>query len=379
MRRMLMIATTAAMIEQFNKNNILILEKLGYEVHVIGNFEDGNPISEERISQFKEWLKAHHAMWFHVSMIRQPLTIKNLKAYKQVVMLIRKYKYDFIHCHTPVGAVIARCAAHKTNTKVIYTAHGFHFFQGAPIKNWLFFYPVEWLCSWWTDVLITINSEDCKCALKHFHMKKLKQIPGIGIDVNKFSECHVDREEKCRELGISKDKYIILSVGELQPRKNHMVIIEALHLIKDVNIIYLIVGQGELRDVYEKKIKEYNLEENVKLLGFRNDIDEICKTADCFIFPSLQEGLPVALMEAMASGLPVICSKIRGNIDLIDNGKGGYYVDDPRDSHGFANVICKLYQNDITRKKFGKYNMSSIKKYCVENIQSIMEQIYKEL
>lgn len=229
MKRMLMLATTAAMIEQFNKNNILILEDMGYEVHVAGNWEIGNPISDERLDEFKAWLGEHHGKWFHIPATRKPTDLKNnIKAYQEVLALINEYQYEFIHCHTPIGSIIGRLAAKRTKTKIIYTAHGFHFFKGAPLKNWLLYFPAEWMCSWMTDMLITINQEDYERATKHLHAKRIEYIPGVGIDIKKYAVCHVDKRKKCHELGIPDDKFILLSVGELQERKNQGIVIDAL-------------------------------------------------------------------------------------------------------------------------------------------------------
>ena len=207
-------------------------------------------------------------------------------------------------------------------------------------------------------------------------MKKLEKIPGVGVDIDKFTICKVDREKKCMEIGISSNKFIMLSVGELQKRKNHIAVINALHKIDNSDIVYLIVGQGELHEDYELKIKEYGLEKKIKLLGFRDDIAELCKTADCFVFPSLQEGLPVALMEAMASGLPVICSQIRGNTDLIEEGKGGYlFQTDSIDQ--LKEAICEMMHNTEFRQLAGIINREKIKKYDTNRSQNLMKKIYE--
>ncbi len=319
MKRMLMLATTAAMIEQFNKNNILILEDMGYEVHVAGNFENGNPISSEKLEEFKQWLAEHNGRWFHIPATRKPTDLSNYRAYKQIVGLVKEYCYEFIHCHTPIGSVIGRCAAHKTHTKIIYTAHGFHFYKGAPIKNWLFYFPAEWICSWWTDVQLTINTEDYQFAKKHLHAKKTEYIPGIGIDLDKYNCNLPDRSAKRMELGVSDEMIMLLSVGELIERKNHAAVLKAMAEMKNPRLIYFVCGTGILEADLKMQARELGIEKQVVFLGFRNDISELCQAADLFVFPSRQEGLSVALMEAIACKTPVICSRIRGNIDLIKN------------------------------------------------------------
>ena len=375
---MLMIATTAAMIEQFNKNNILILEEMGYEVHVAGNWKEGNPISEERLEDFKLWLQEHHGKWFDIPSTRKPSDLKNNgKALKQIINMIYEYEYEFIHCHTPIGSIIGRLAAKKTHTKIIYTAHGFHFFKGAPLKNWLLFYPPEWICSWMTDVLITINKEDYARAKKHLHAKRVEYIPGVGVDVEKFASCKVDKKKKCKELGIPDDKFILLSVGELQERKNHIVVIEALNKLHNPDIYYLIVGQGRLKEEYEKKIKEYGLEKNIKLLGFRSDIDELCKIVDCFVHPSIREGLGIAPLEAMASGVPLISAFVNGMKDYTIEGKSGCCIN-PNSIEDMVRAILKMCHNEEFRLKCGENNSETAKQFDLKNSKLIMSKIYKK-
>lgn len=245
MKRMLMLATTAAMIEQFNKNNILILEEMGYEVHVAGNWLEGNPISDERLEAFKEWITEHGGRYFHIPSVRRPSAMKaNITAYRKVVELIKEYHYEFIHCHTPIGSVIGRIAAHVTHTKIIYTAHGFHFFKGAPLKNWILYYPVERFLSRWTDILITINQEDYQRAKKNFHAKRTEYIPGVGIDLKKFQMNLYDREKERKELGLHNGDILLLSVGELNENKNHEVVIRTLAKLKRKELHYVIVGHA---------------------------------------------------------------------------------------------------------------------------------------
>lgn len=374
---MLMLATTAAMIEQFNKNNILILEDMGYEVHVIGNWKVGNPISEERLEQFKGWLGEHHGKWFHMDSTRKPFDFKNnINSYKKVVELIKLHEYEFIHCHTPIGSVIGRMAAHKTKKPVVYTAHGFHFFKGAPIKNWILYYPVEYLLSYWTDILILINNEDYERADKYFHAKKNIQIPGVGVDTKKFAyHSEVGKKE---ELGISEDKFILLSVGELLPRKNHRIVIEALHKLNNKSIVYLLAGKGEKQEEYENLTKNYGLENNIKILGFRNDVIDLCMIADCFIHPSIREGLGIAPLEAMAAGLPLITADINGMKDYTEDGFSGCCVD-PTNVNQMAEAISKMFMDKDFRKQCGKNNIETVKAYDISRSNEVMSDIYMRL
>ncbi len=324
MKRALMYASVASMIQQFNMSNIKLLQELGYEVDVACNFEFGSTISNERIESLKKQLNEMNVHFYHVPIPRKITDLKNLKlSYKQTLKLMNERQYHLIHCHSPIGGVICREANKQSenykNCRMIYTAHGFHFFKGNnPIKNFVF-KNIEKNAAEYTDVLITINKEDYEAA-KNFKLKengKVEYIPGVGIDIEKINSIQGNKEDLCKELDIPNDSFLLLSVGELSKRKNHEVILNCLPYL-DKNTHYLICGQGELKKYLEEKAKKLNVENRLHLLGYRSDIIEVMKACDVFLFPSLQEGLPVALMEAMASGLPCIASNIRGNVDLLE-------------------------------------------------------------
>ena len=374
-----MVASVPSMIGQFNMSNIHILLNLGYEVHVACNFYDRSVWTEERITKLKQEFDGLGVKYFQVDFSRSPIKLhKYKKAYLQLKKLLGENEYSFVHCHTPVASVICRIVTHYARIKCIYTAHGFHFFKGAPVINWLVYYPVEKILSRWTDVLITINKEDYKLAQKKMHAKKVVYIPGVGVDTKKFEICSVNREEKRKSLGIPKEAFVLLSVGELQERKNQNVVIEALRKLNNPNIYYLIVGKGELQDEYEESIKRYALESNIKLLGHRNDIGELCKISDCFIHPSVREGLGIALLEAMACGLPLISSYVNGIKDYTENNVSGCCIRNPLSTDEVAEAITKMFLNKELRKKCGISNLGTAKKFDIENTEEIMKELYME-
>lgn len=381
MKKFLMVATVPSMIGQFNMNNIKILIDMEYEVHVACNFNDKSIWTEEQIILFKKQLTQLGVKKIQIEFARTPYDIfKLFKSYKKLHYIIRKQKYEGMHCHTPVAGVVARFAAFRMKVKVIYTVHGFHFYKGAPLKNWLIYYPIEKICSYMTDILITINKEDYIFAQQNMKARKIEYIPGIGIDSKKFKKDHMDivkRIEFREKLGCKSNDVMILSVGELSRRKNHQIVIKALKKLKDSgirNFKYYIVGQGVLKEEQEKLIKSLELVDFVKLLGFRSDIKELLWAADLFIFPSLQEGLPVALMEAMASELPVLCSRIRGNIDLVSNNECLF------DAEDINNVKEKLESFIISLDKrilYGKINKKKIALFDKDIVNVLMKQIYQ--
>lgn len=306
-KKVLIIANVCGFFETFEQRNIRLLKKLGYEVHCAANFKND-----------RHKLDDLHIVKHHIEIERSPFKLNNYFAYRELKEVMEEEKFDLVHCHTPMGGFLGRVVAKQTQTHpVIYTAHGFHFFKGAPLINWLLYYPIEKICSRFTDVIITINSEDYNRAKRKMHSKRVEYIPGVGIDVEKIRSIRINRTEKRKELGLTDQDIMLFSVGELNKNKNHEVIIRAMAEIKDPQIQYFIAGLGPLKDSLIDLSKKLNVEKQVHLLGYRDDIIELDKCADVFCFPSKREGLSVALMEAMACGVPIICSRIRGNIDLI--------------------------------------------------------------
>lgn len=365
MKRALIIATLYDFVNSFERNDIKILQELGYEVTVASNLDN-----------YKNEFDNLDINLIHIPFRRSPFSLKNIVAYKELDKFLKREKIDLIHCHTPVGGVIGRIVGHKNKIKnIIYTAHGFHFFKGAPLINWLLFYPIEKYLSKYTDILITINQEDYKRA-QTFYAKKVEYIPGVGLDTEKIKNIVVDKKKKREELGLTEDNVVLLSVGELSKRKNHITPIKALAQIKDnKNIFYLIAGVGPLEDYLKEECKKLGIENQVKLLRFRKDIYELCKISDIFVFPSLQEGLPVALMEALCCNLPIICSNIRGNNDLIEDRKNGFLVENK--VRKYIKKINFLINNTEFKKNLEKNNKKVIINIDMKEIIKKMKNIYE--
>lgn len=383
-RKALCIASMASNLDNFNRNNIEILQRLGYKVFLASNFcstEDSN--SQEKNLLFIEEMKEKGIEILQVDFTRQITNVKGqIRSYMQIKNIL-KQEFDLIHCHSPICSVITRLCARKYckgNTKIIYTAHGFHFFKGASLINWVFYYPVEKICSYWTDVLITINKEDYIFALKKLRAKKTIYIPGVGIDITKIKPENQKAAIRTK-LNLDPSSVIILSVGELNKNKNHEVVIKALgKLQKDnnlpENILYLICGIGEKEQKLKNLVEEYYVTNTVKLVGYCTNILDYYKAADIFVFPSYREGLSMSLMEAMASGLPVICSKIRGNVDLIDENLGGYFFD-PSNVDTVAEAIIKISKHQTT--DFGDYNKKKVISFSLDNVSTEMIKVYNDM
>lgn len=314
MKKVLMVATVPSMIGQFNMNNIHILLRLGYEVHVGCNFKDRSIWDTHRVIKFEEQLEKLNIKYFQIDFDRNLFQWRNHRAaYLQMKKIFLCNKYSFVHCHTPIASVICRAVAHKTNTKCIYTAHGFHFYTGAPIFNWLFFYPIEKFLSRWTNVLITINQEDYKRAKEKFYAKRKEYVPGVGVDTKRFYSVLIDPEKKRKELSLLNNQIMLLSVGNIDDKKKYETIIRAIKELNDLNIQYFICGNGKAQEYLRKLILDLNMDEQVILLGERIDVPDLCQAADLFIDLSYQERNSFAFMEAVASQTPIISAKTQGN------------------------------------------------------------------
>lgn len=367
MKKILIISTVSRQFYLFEQSNIEILKSLGYEVHAAANFNDEN-----------ERLESLEIIRHHFDIERSPFTLKNIKAYIQLKKIVESEKFDAIHCHSPMGGILGRLVAKSAGVKsVLYTAHGFHFYKGSPLFNWLAYYPIEKYMSKYTSHLISINQEDFQIA-KKFKAQKVHYIPGIGVDTSKFDHNIKQRLKKRSELGIDEDTVVLLSIGEMIKRKNHETALKALSKMEHRNFQYLICGRGELEKHLRHLSISLGIEEQVKFLGFRNDIKEICIASDVFIFPSYQEGLPVSVMEAMSAGLPIIASEIRGNTDLIKSGDGGYLLK-PDDVEGFALCIEKVIKNKKLRESMSEINKTRVKEYDKSIVKEEMRKVYSIL
>lgn len=311
---------------------------------------------------------------------RFPFSRGNFVAVKQIRRLVEANGYDIVHCHTPIAAACTRLACRKLRkkqgVKVFYTAHGFHFYKGAPLKNWMVYYPVEKLCARYTDKLITINQEDYALAQKKMKAKEVLYVPGVGVDLTRFQNVTVDKASKRSELGIPEEATVLLSVGELNENKNHQIIIRAMAKLRRDDLHYMIAGIGPKADDLTNLAERLGLAAQVHLLGYRRDIPELGYAADIFCFPSFREGLGLAAIEGMACGLPIVTSNVHGINDYSADGVTGYKCD-PGDVDGFAKAIEQLANDPALRENMGKGNAERAQKYRIRTINSQMHDVYR--
>lgn len=390
-KKVLLVTTVSGFVPQFEMSNVQILQNMGYEIHYAANFNTPSYGNDNHR------LEGTGIIQHQIDFVRSPYRFHNLKVFKQLKQLMMSQQFSLVHCHTPMGGVMARLAARATKTSpVIYTAHGFHFYTGAPVVNWLFYYPIERYLSRFTDEQICINKEDYMRARKSFHANHVSYIPGVGLDFEKINNT-IDVTLKKSELGLPQDKIILLSSGELIKRKNHETVIRAIAKLRQDSttfhgnsfnrIHYVICGHGELYQHLNQLVKDLNVSDSISFLGYREDMMEIFQIADIFVFPSYQEGLPVALLEAMAYGLPVICSDIRGSNDLmggnakksVDFCDGGIMINKADDIFAYSQAISYMIEDKNTMRLMGEKNRERAKNFSSEYVKEAMIHIYKRL
>ncbi|MCR6110905.1 glycosyltransferase family 4 protein [Bacillus sp. A301a_S52] len=322
---------------------------------------------------------------FDIPIQRSPFKTENFQAYQQLKRIIRKEQYSIIHSHTPMGGVIARLAGRwarvNLNTKAIYTAHGFHFCKGAPMKNWLLYYPIERTLSFLTDTLITINSEDYKRALTHrFSCNEIAHIHGVGVDTSIFKPVgNLVKKKKKVELGFGENDFLLVYAAEFNRNKNQQLLIRMMaNLVKRApHVKLLLAGPGDMGGCKELATR-LGVQHHISFMGLRDDIKDVLPVCDIAVGSSLREGLPVNIMEAMACGLPVIATKNRGHSELIASGENGWIIENPVPEL-FAEKVMLLIKNEEMRKQLGEAGRNIIlSTYSINIVLGELTHIYKK-
>lgn len=317
---------------------------------------------------------------FNISIKRFPFKYGNIKAFFQLKKIIEREKYDLIHTHTPTGAVLTRLASikysKKNNVKIIYTAHGFHFFKKCPFINYIIFYPVEKILSKYTDLIVTINQEDYKFAQQHFKTN-IQYIPGIGFEPEKFKKTLTKKQQEIfrKQNDLNPEDYVISYIAEISNRKRQLYLVDALRNMELTNEKFLLIGDNSRANKLRKKILKYKLEDHVKVLGFKNNVGDYLDISDLVISVSKQEGLPLNIMEAMYKKKPIIVTDCRGNRDLIQNHDNGIVIG-IKDKEGLINSIKFLKENPKYAKILSSKNRDVVEKYSIDSVLPIMEDIY---
>lgn len=369
MKKVLFVATVAIHFEYFYLPYFRMLRSRGWCVHTVCADGQGFPDCEKH---------------FNIPFLRSPLRPENVVAYRQLKAILRDNDYDIIHCNTPVGGVLARLAARparKRGTKVIYTAHGFHFYSGAPLVNWLLYFPIEWWLSRYTDCLITINDEDYTRAKKQFRAGEIVHIHGVGYDDAKFVGPSENTKRQLRaKNGYAEEDVLLVYVAEMNINKNQMFLIRALKIALEKNgrIRLLLIGPDGLGGENQKLAASLGIAERIEFLGQRTDVYALLAMCDIAVASSFREGLPVNIMEALACGLPVIATDNRGHRALVKDGVNGFLVG-TKNPRALADKVLHLAENAREYAALSENAQVSVAKYAQSRILEDMRALYERM
>ena len=366
MKKILFVATITDHFYYFHLPYLKYFHDSGWEVHVAG--KGGRKLPDCDVQ-------------YDIPFVRSPFSKGNIQAYKQLKKVIDENDFDIIHCHTPMGGILTRIAAapkRRKGTKVLYTAHGFHFYKGAPFLNWAIYYPIELVMSRLTDCLVTINKEDFNFAKSHFMKPDVCLVDGVGYNNDLFYPVPYEEKVRLRQLkGYSEEDKIIIYVAELNANKNQQMLIRMMTELKTKNVRLLLVGADNFNSQYQQLAKELKVDNSVEFMGHREDVAELIRISDICAASSLREGLPVNIMEAMASGLPVIAGDNRGHRSLIKNNEDGFVVK-PDDYVAAADLADKLFKDKDLYLQISGKAAENIKKFSKATVTIQMTEIYSD-
>ncbi|MCF2579196.1 MAG: glycosyltransferase family 4 protein [Prevotella sp.] len=371
MKKVLLVATVQSHIGQFHRPLAEVLHNHGYEVHVAAHDN----------LYLKNGLKLDFAdKVFDVPFSRSPKSKDNVEAYKRLKQILDNDHYEVVHCNTPMGGFVTRLAARnarKKGTKVFYTAHGFHFYDGAPKKNWLIYYPIERFFSRMTDTLITITREDYKLASEKFHCH-IEHMHGVGVDGKRYFKASAEEKMAMRKkMGYSVTQKLILCIGELNQNKNQTMAIKAMHKVVEQfpDALLILAGNGPREEFLKEFIRQEGLEKNIQMIGYVTNLQDYQHIVDVQVCCSKREGLPLNVVESMLSGNPVVASLNRGHRELIENGKTGYIVA-VDDSEKMAEKVLLMLQDEKQKQYIETNAMMFAQQYTFDNVKKELKAIY---
>ena len=371
-KKVLLTATVQSHIAQFHRPLAEVLHEHGYELHVAArnNLGEKNGLSLDFADKV-----------FDVPFSRSPKSPDNVKAYFQLKKILAADTYEVVHCNTPMGGIVTRLAAvkaRKQGTRVFYTAHGFHFYKGASKKNWLVFYPVEKIMAGFCDTLITITKEDRRLAGQKFHTN-VEHIHGVGVYTERYhAVSDAEKLQMRSKEGLKDSDFVILCTGELNQNKNQKALIKAAAELKESipGLKILLAGNGSLEQELRRQIRELGVEDSVRLLGYRTDLEKVTPAADLVVSCSYREGLPLNILEAMLCRKPVVASVNRGHRELVWTGYNGYLV--PPDSPAkYAEAIKKIYSSRKLAEQLGENGFRVAQPYTAASVKKELSRVYQ--
>ncbi|PPA69242.1 glycosyltransferase family 4 protein [Jeotgalibacillus proteolyticus] len=366
--KVLFLATVDYHFKAFHLPYLQWFKNQGFDVHVAAKGELKLPFVDQK---------------YNLPIERSPFSKKNTEAYTMLKKIIDREHYDIIHCHTPVGGLLGRLAARSARaagTKVIYTAHGFHFCKGSPYLNWMIYYPIEKWLSKWTDCLITINEEDYQLSLNHFRNTNVKHVHGVGVDTGRFRPLEkTEKNHLKKSLGYQPNDFLLMYAAEFNQNKNQPFLLRAFaQLSKDIpEMKLLLAGEGPMLEECKNMAAELGIENRVDFLGFQNGIEKWIQISDVAVASSKREGLPVNIMESMACALPVVAVDNRGHRELIKPYKNGWLIESEDDEALISRIKWLFHQGDIRQELGQNGRQLIVSTYSTQKVLAEKSNIYQ--
>jgi len=350
--------------------------KRGWRVEAASN---GVTMSAKCVAAFDA---VHEVPW-----TRRPTDPVNLTAAAARLRdIVRDGRFDIVHTHDPVAAFVTRLALRKLRRtgrpKVVYTAHGFHFYRGAPLAQRAIFQVIERVASRWTDHLIVINQEDLASAQRFplARKGKVSLMPGIGIDRSYYdlatlSASEIERVR--RELGLASGQPLFTMIAEFNPGKRHRDAVSALAASGLSTAVLALAGEGPLMAETRALAEHVGIGDRVKLLGYRTDIPALVAASAAILLPSEREGLPRSLMEASALERPVIASRIRGVSELVTEQTG--FLHAVGDVDAIAEAMRTVANDPEGMLRMGRAGRRAMAPYDIVNLLALHDALYSAL
>jgi glycosyltransferase EpsD len=368
-KKVLFVASIDKHISRFHIPSLKWYSERGFEVHVACNGYAELPYCD----------KVHQ-----IDFVRSPYSIKHFRVINQLKKLLADEKFYLVHCHTTVASLLTRIAGisfrKRDGLKVLHTSHGFHFFKGGPLLNWMVFYPIEKMASRLQDCLITINTEDFNLAKEHFYCKDVRLIPGMGVNKDRFKILGTEEKLRERELwDIEHDAKVIIYVAEFIDRKNHRFIIESAKELKSQfpELIIILPGRGKLLAEMKKLAEKLDVISFVRFPGFINNVESLMASANLGVSSSKQEGLGLHIVEAMMSGLPVIATDNSGHRELIQHGINGFLYE-LNDKKAFEQFVSQIFSNPVLYTSMSHASLAQALRFEMELSNAKLDEIYTD-
>ena len=322
------------------------------------------------------------------SLVRGISPINDLKAFFSLFSLIKREKFDIIHTNTSKAGMLGRVAAKWASREgyrpsIVHTPHG-HVFYGyyGTVLSKLFLALEGWAANF-TDRIITLTQKGIDEHLQFGVGKDRSKFTAIpdGVDLNRFTNLKIDPTRKKKELGLPPEGVkLIGSAGRLEPVKGYKYFVEASFRVKKSipDCLFLLIGDGSLYNKLQHQIESSGLQQNFRILGWRNDINEIISILDIFVLSSLNEGMGRVLVEAMVMGKPVVATKVGGIPSVVIDGETGMLVPS-KNPRALAEAIISLLNNPERMKNMSIAGKERAKLFSVEVMIEKTEELYEEL